>query len=56
MDFYFNYFTSIGRVHINCGLRTEDICVCLFLKKVDFFLCLRKTQKWWGIFAHFKEM
>ena len=37
MNFYFNYFSSIGReskLIVNCQLST---LLCLFLKKVDSF-------------------
>ena len=34
MNFYFNYFTSVGREQINCVLCT--FAKCLSLKKVDF--------------------
>ena len=35
MNFYFNYFASIGREQVNYTLYT--FFVCLFLKKVDSF-------------------
>ena len=32
MNFYFNYFTFVGREQINCGLWTVDICILLSLR------------------------
>ena len=34
MDFYFNYFSDIGREQSNCHVTLSR---CLFLKKVDSF-------------------
>ena len=40
MNFYFNYFSSIGREHSNCGLWTVDTCKLSFPEKVKkFFFC-----------------
>ena len=36
MNFYFNYFTSIGREQSICHLSSVITFSCLFLKKVDF--------------------
>ena len=37
MNFYFNYFSSIGREQSNYTLYTIHLCMCLFLKKVKKF-------------------
>ena len=34
MNFYYNYFSSIGREHINCHCHCHACILCLFLKKV----------------------
>ena len=54
MNFYFNYFTSIGREQSICHLSSVITFLCLFLKKVDFptefvyffiCFCLLRTEK-----------
>ena len=37
MNFYFNYFFSVGREQINCYCYLLPFAFCLFLKKVDSF-------------------
>ena len=34
MNFYFNYFASIGREQVNYTLYTIHLFACLFLKKL----------------------
>ena len=40
MNFYFNYFASIGREHINCNRNRNHTCKIVFPEKgKKFFFC-----------------
>ena len=47
MNFYFNYFTFVGREQIHCGLWTVDICILLSLRSSvkKFFSSLSLAER-----------